>query len=131
MERLFLRTTAAVVGLVAAGVGLAGVAAAAPDTAPSPASSAPSSADPAPRPPALSDPAPRLLIPPIDASDGLLGVPRGAVPTASTPNLGRQIPAARRLPAVDLTPLPSRAPSDTASDTTSAAASDEEPATGP
>jgi hypothetical protein len=113
MERLVLRTTAAVVGLVATGVGLAGVAAAAPASSPSPASSAPPSADSAPTPPSFSDAPVPLVFRPLDATDGLFGVHRGSMPTASTPDMGD------RLPSIDVTPLPTRG------------GSDEEPATGP
>ena len=99
-------------GLVVAGLGLAGVAAAAPaPSSPYPASSAPASADPAPTPPPLSDALVPLVYQPVDASNGLLGMRRGSVPPASTPNLG-QVPIAGKLPSVGVTPLPARGTSE-------------------
>jgi hypothetical protein len=88
---------AALVGLVAAGLGLAGAATAAP-TDPSPVSTAPASAGPAPVPVPV-------LYQPVDATDGLFGVRRGSVPTASTEDLS-PVPIANQLPAIGVTPLP-------------------------
>ena len=105
---------APLVGLVAAGIGLAGVAAAAPATpSPYPTSSAPASADPAPTPPALSDAPVPLVYRPVDARDGLFGMRRGSVPTASTPDLS-QVPFAHKLPGVGVTPLPRQSDADNA-----------------
>jgi hypothetical protein len=95
---------AALVGLVAAGLGFAGVAAAAPGDA-SPASTAPATADSAPVPVPLVNQ-------PVDASGGLFGMRRGSVPTASTPNLN-QLPFADKLPGVGVTPLPRQSDADT------------------
>jgi hypothetical protein len=100
MSRQLLRTlctVAALAGLVACGVGISGVAAAAP-APPSPASSAPASGGPAPVP---------SLLGPLDASNGLLGIQRGTVPAASTPDMS-QIPLARQLPMIGITPLPTQ-----------------------
>jgi hypothetical protein len=89
--------SAVAVGLVAAGLALAGVAAAAPSDAP-PAATAPASAD-----------APPVPVPvvnqPVDARDGLYGVRRGSVPTASTSDL-KQVPILDQLPVIGVTPLP-------------------------
>jgi hypothetical protein len=94
---------AALVGLVAAGLGLAGVAAAAPNEM-SPASTAPATADSAPVPVPLVNQ-------PVDAGGGLFGMRRGSVPTASTPDL-RQVPFADKLPGVGVTPLPRQSDAD-------------------
>ena len=96
MNKLVLGAAVAI-GLVSAGFGLAGVAAAAP-TARSPVSTAPASAGAAPVP------AP-LVYQPVDASDGLYGMPRGSVPTASTADLS-PVPIANQLPVIGVTPLP-------------------------
>ena len=100
---------AALAGLVASGIGLAGVAAAAPSV-PSAVSSAPSSADPVPAPPSMSDVPVPFVFRPVDTSDGLFGVRRGSVPAASTPEL-QQVPVARKLPSIAVTPLPADAQS--------------------
>jgi hypothetical protein len=100
MSRHLLRTlytVAALAGLVVCGAGLAGVAAAAPAPS-SPGSSAPAAGGPAPVP---------SLLRPLDASDGLLGIQRGGIQSASTPDMS-QIPVARQLPMIDITPLPAR-----------------------
>ena len=88
---------AALVGLVTAGLGLVGVAAAAP-TDPSPASTAPTTADAAPAPVPL-------VSKPVDAGDGLFGMRRGSVPTASTAGLS-QVPIVNKLPYIGVPPLP-------------------------
>ena len=85
------------VGLVAAGLGLAGVATAAP-IEPSPASTAPASADAAPVPVPL-------VYQPVDASDGFYGMRRGSVPPASTADLS-PVPIVNQLPVIGVTPLP-------------------------
>ena len=102
MNKLVLGAAVAI-GLVSAGFGLAGVAAAAP-TAPSPVSTAPASADAAP----VQAP---LVYQPVDASDGLYGMPRGSVPTASTADLS-PVPIANQLPVIGVTPLPARSADD-------------------
>ncbi len=106
----FVYVIAALGGLVASGIGLAGVAAAAP-TVPSAVSSAPSSADSAPAPPSVSDVPVPFVFRPVDTSDGLFGVRRGSVPTASTPDM-QQVPVARKLPSIAVAPLPANAQSD-------------------
>jgi hypothetical protein len=94
-------TVAALAALVVCGAGLSGVAAAAP-TLPSPVSSAPASADATPERPTASDaPTPSLL----DASNGLLGMRRGSIDSATTPDLSK-VPVARALPMIGITPLP-------------------------
>jgi hypothetical protein len=100
MDKLALRIAVAMLGLAAGGLGLAGVATAAPSD-PSPASTAPASAGPAPVP---------FVYQPVDASDGLFGMRRGSVPTASTPDLS-QVPIAGKLPTIGITPLPDKADS--------------------
>jgi hypothetical protein len=89
------------------------VATAAPSD-PSPASTAPASADSAPAPVPL-------VYQPVDASDGLYGMRRGSVPTASTAKLA-QVPIVNRLPVIGVTPLPATA--DDAADETATDASD-------
>jgi hypothetical protein len=101
---------AALAGLVAGGLSLVGMAAAA-TTVPSAVSSAPSSADAAPAPPSISDVPVPFVFRPVDTSDGLYGVRRGSVPTASAPDLQR-VPVARQLPSIAVTPLPANAQSD-------------------
>jgi hypothetical protein len=49
-------------------------------------------------------PAPSLLRP-LDASNGLLGMRRGTLHPATTPDLS-QVPVARMLPSIGITPLP-------------------------
>jgi hypothetical protein len=118
-------TVAALAALVVCGAGISGVAAAAP-AFPSPASTAPSSADATPERPTASDaPAPSLLSP-LDASNGLLGMRRGTVHSATTPDLS-DVPVARILPRIGVTPLPKQqvtgdegATDDTATDETAA-----------
>lgn len=113
MDKLTLRIAVALLGLAAGGLGLAGVATAAPSD-PSPASTAPASADSAPAPVPL-------VYQPVDASDGLYGMRRGSVPTASTAKLS-QVPIVNRLPVIGVTPLPATA--DDPMDETATAASD-------
>jgi hypothetical protein len=118
MNKLVLSTGIAVAGLLAAGLGFASVATAAPAD-PSPASTAPTSAGPAPVPVPV-------VYRPVDASDGLYGMRRGSVPTASTRDLSR-VPIANRLPVIDVTPLPANADDttdETATDAADAGASD-------
>jgi hypothetical protein len=98
VNKLVLGTAVAVVGLVAAGLGLAGVATAAP-TEPSPVSTAPASADAAPVPVPL-------VYQPVDAGDGFYGMRRGSVPPASTADLS-PVPVVNQLPVIGVTPLPS------------------------
>lgn len=113
-------TVAALAGLVAGGVGLAGAAAAATDPT-SPMSSAPSSTSPTPQRPSVSDAPVPLLFRPVDASDGLLGMRRGSIHSASTPDMS-QVPVAHALPGVGITPLPKQDPgADDTSDTPAAA----------
>src|SRR6478672_517787 len=95
MKKLVIGAAVAGASLAVAVLGLAGVATAAPAD-PSPASTAPASAGPAPVP---------LVYQPVDASDGLYGMKRGSVPTASTAALS-QVPIVNRLPVVGVTPLP-------------------------
>ena len=102
MSKLVLGAVA-VAGLVAAGLGLAGVAAAAP-AEPAPASSAPASAG------AVPAPVP-VVYQPVDASDGLYGMRRGSVPTASTADLS-PVPIVNQLPVIGVTPLPARSADD-------------------
>jgi hypothetical protein len=114
-------TVAALASLVASGVGLAGVAAAAPTDPTSPTSSAPSSTGPTPQRPSVSDAPAPLLIRPVDASDGLFGMQRGNIHPASTPDMS-QVPVARVLPRIGITPLPKQ---NQAADESSATASDD------
>ena len=52
-----------------------------------------------------------LVYQPVDASDGLYGMRRGSVPTASTADLS-PVPIANRLPVIGVTPLPARSTDD-------------------
>jgi hypothetical protein len=97
MKKLALGAAIAVVGLVAAGLGLAGVATAAP-AEPSPVSTAPASAD--------AEPVPvPVVYQPVDAGDGFYGMRRGSVPPASTADLA-PVPIVNQLPVIGVTPLP-------------------------
>jgi hypothetical protein len=97
-------TVAALAALVVCGAGISGVAAAAP-TFPSPASSAPSSADATPERPSTTDAPASSLLHPLDASDGLLGMRRGSIHSATTPDLSK-VPVVGVLPRIGITPLP-------------------------
>ncbi|HEY0814992.1 MAG TPA: hypothetical protein VGE11_17105 [Pseudonocardia sp.] len=110
MSRKLVRTmwfVAALAGPAAYGIGISGVAAAAPEP-PSPASSAPASGEQA--------PAPSSFLRPLDASKGLLGIQRGMIPAASTPDMS-QLPLARSLPVIGVTPLPTQPADDATADT--------------